>query len=80
MAAALEATGKFDIAAADIQTNILWIPCRPGCEPAAWAAQFKERGILVGAYGGNMIRMCTHLGVTNADTNRVVDAIQALAG
>jgi threonine aldolase len=81
LAAALEATGKFDLKAADIQTNILWIPCRPAAgDPLALAAKFKERGILVGAYGENMIRMCTHLGVSAADTAKVVEAIRTLAG
>ena len=81
LAVALEATGKFELQAAEIQTNILWIPCRPSAgDPAALTAKFRERGILIGNYGENMIRMCTHLGFSNADADRAVAAIRKIAG
>jgi threonine aldolase len=79
VAKALEETPGFRVRAADFETNLLWIPVEPQLgTPVEIAARFRERGVLVGAYGADMIRMCTHLGVTRADVDRIVAAIRQI--
>lgn len=79
IAQALEASPLFDVKAADVETNIIWIPLAKNAGPAAAIAKtLAADGVVVGAYGEEMLRICTHLGVSRQDAQRVVDAIRRL--
>jgi threonine aldolase len=81
LAQALEQTPGFDILAREIETNILWIPVDSARGTAQeWASRFRERGIAVGTFGTNMIRMVTHLGVSRADAEYVANAVREFSG
>jgi threonine aldolase len=77
IALALQESPHFKLDAALIETNILWIPLEKsaGLSPHV-AKAFAADGIVVGTYGDDMIRMCTHLDVTRADADRIVAAVR----
>jgi threonine aldolase len=80
LAGALEEANGFNIRRSEVETNILWIPIDPRLGPAAeLATHFREKGILVGTYGRSMIRMCTHLGVSDRDAKYTAEAIAEFA-
>lgn len=80
LAKALEESGRFDVHAAEVETNILWIPVDPKLGTAEQVAQrFREFGIIVQASGPQLMRMVTHLDLTRAGVDRVIDAIHKIA-
>lgn len=81
LATALERTGKFLIRANEVETNLLWVGVDPSLgSPSDVVARFRERGILIGAYGSDTVRFCTHLDVSRADINDVVKQIALIGG
>lgn len=79
IAKALQESSAFNFDASLAETNILWIPLAKGAGPSsAIAKAFAAEGVVVGTYGDDMIRMCTHLDVTRADAERVVAAVRRL--
>jgi len=80
IAQALQESPHFKLDASLIETNILWIPLDRAAGPSAEVAKyFAAQGVVVGTYGDDMIRMCTHLGVTRADADRIVAAVRRFA-
>ncbi|MGL4460919.1 MAG: low-specificity L-threonine aldolase [Planctomycetia bacterium] len=80
LAKALEETHGFHVLAADVQTNLMWIRFDPALGRAGdLAAQFRNRGVLVGAYSEDKIRMCTHLDVSRGEIEYVAEVIRAFA-
>src|SRR5690606_11717331 len=71
LAEAFEEAEGFELAAASVETNILWVPVDPSLGTAQEIAQrFAEHGMLVLAHGPQLIRMCTHLDIARADCLR----------
>jgi threonine aldolase len=61
----------------DVQTNLVWVEVDPELGTSkAVAATLKERGVLVHTPGPQMIRICTHLDVSSAQTEQAADAIR----
>jgi threonine aldolase len=46
---------------------------------AEFAARLKRRGVLIGAFGGQLMRAVTHLDISEADTQRAIEIIKAVA-
>jgi threonine aldolase len=79
IAEALQESPAFNLDASLIETNILWIPLNKSAGSSSEVAKaFAADGVIVGTYGEDMIRMCTHLGVTRADAERVVAVVRRL--
>jgi threonine aldolase len=58
---------------AGVQTNMLFLPLA-GSQAEALTRYLKDRGILVGGYGN--LRLVTHLDVSAAEVERVVEAVK----
>ena len=79
LAEAVEATPGLSLESGPVQTNLVWISVDPKRGTAAEvAARLKEKGILVSALGPTVVRACTHLNVSTAETERAAQAIRAL--
>jgi threonine aldolase len=60
-------------------TNIVIFVVPRGKRAAAWAAAFREEGVLCSAYPGEEIRMVTHRDVARADVDRALAAAERIA-
>lgn len=61
----------------DVHTNLVWFEIDPDLGTAkAVFAKLKERGVLVGNGGEQVLRACTHLDVSAADAERAADVIR----
>ena len=60
-------------------TNIVIFVVPPGRTAAAWAAAFRERGVLCSAYPGEEIRMVTHRDVGAEDVDRALADAERIA-
>ncbi len=61
----------------DVHTNLIWFEADAELGSAkVIAAALKERGVLVGLGGEQVLRACTHLDVSPADAERAADAIR----
>jgi threonine aldolase len=61
----------------DVHTNLVWFEVEDG--PAAardMIARLKARGVLIGGGDGRVLRACTHLDVSAADTERAAETIR----
>lgn len=47
---------------------------------AEFAAQLKRRGLLISAFGGQLMRAVTHLDVSEADVKRAIEILREVAG
>ncbi len=56
-------------------TNIVLFQPGPGSTVASWIAHLKAQGILVSGMGVAHVRLVTHLHISDADLERVCDAI-----
>jgi threonine aldolase len=62
-----------------VETNLVWIEVDPVLGTAAEVvARLKARGILMSALGPQVVRACTHLGVSREDCVRAAEAIQGI--
>lgn len=61
------------------ETNIVIFVAPPGESAARWAADFRDRGVLCGAYPGEEIRMVTHRDVGAGDVARALSAAREIA-
>jgi threonine aldolase len=61
------------------ETNIVIFIVPPGDSAARWAAAFRERGVLCGAYPGEEVRMVAHRDVGAADVVRAISAAREIA-
>lgn len=57
-------------------TNMVYFDVLPPCTPAEFRDAMKKAGVLVGNTGGATFRAVTHIGITRADIERVVSALQ----
>ena len=74
---AVRGVNGFTLEPAGVQTNLVWFRVDPTLGTAEDVARrLKERGVLVAALGDQMVRVCTHLGVTRADCERAADVIR----
>jgi threonine aldolase len=61
----------------DVHTNLVWFEIDPDLGTAKEVfAKLKERGVLVGNGGEQVLRACTHLDVSAADAERAADLIR----
>jgi threonine aldolase len=80
LAEALEETKGFEIKAADVETNLLWVPIDPSLGTAQYVVdRFAAEGFRILAIGPQLIRICTHLGVTTEDCRRAAEMIRRFA-
>ena len=60
-----------------VETNIVIFTLREQ-SPAQFIETLKQRGVLVIPFGKQQVRMVTHLGVTDAQVDRVLEVLQSL--
>lgn len=81
LARAVLETPGLSLPSPEVHTNILWIDVDPKLGTAAeLAAKLKERGVIVGTGGKQILRTCTHLDVSSADVGRVAEELRRAAG
>jgi threonine aldolase len=62
-----------------VETNLVWAAVEPSLGTAAQVvARLKERGVLASALGPQTIRFCTHLDVSQDQTETAAQAIESL--
>ena len=76
LAEALKNTAGVAIDLKAVETNIVIFRLTPGTGAAELAGRLKARGVLVGAFGRDAIRLVTHRDVSRTDC---IDAAEALA-
>lgn len=77
LAAAVEGCEGLRLESGPVETNLVWIEVDPRIGSAATVAgRLKERGVRVAALGSQVLRACTHLDVTRADTERAAVEIR----
>jgi len=65
----------------DVETNLIWFEVDADLGTAKDVqAALKQRGVLVGAPGANIMRACTHLDVSAAQAERAAEAIRQVVG
>jgi threonine aldolase len=73
-----EADG-FTVEAAPVETNLVWVGVDPSVGTASdVAAYLRSRGVLVSVPGNQVVRACTHLGVTREQTEEAADQIRQI--
>jgi len=60
---------------ADVDTNIVVVPC---ADPASVVRAAAEQGVLTSAVGPRSLRLVTHLGITDDDTDRAARVLEPL--
>ncbi len=79
LAQAFENTEGFSLEFGPVQTNLVWVVVDPQMGSAAEvSAYLKSRGILVAALGSQVVRACTHLGVTRDDIEYAASVIRQI--
>ena len=79
LAEALEESPGFDLRAAEVQTNILWVPIEPSLGTAQdLVERFRQRNILVLAGGPQLLRFCTHLDVSRNDIEQAAHVVREI--
>jgi threonine aldolase len=79
LADAVEATDGLSLEQGPVKTNLIWIAVAPTLGTAAdVAARLKARGVLVSALGPQVLRACTHLDISEAETLAAAAAIRGL--
>jgi threonine aldolase len=64
-----------------IDTNLVIYRVDPRLGTGAeFAARLKRRGLLISAFGGQLMRAVTHLDVSEADVDRAIEVLQEAAG
>ena len=79
----LAAAAAVDLDLATVQTNIVvfHLPATVPIDAPTLAAQARERGVLVNAFGPRTVRAVTHLDVTRAQCERAAAVLaELLAG
>ncbi len=60
-----------------VETNIVIFTLREQL-PAQWVEILKQRGVLAIPFGKQQVRLVTHLGVTDAQIDRVIEVLRSL--
>lgn len=81
IAQAVEQVPGFNLAPAEVETNLVWFEVsRFHGSAKAVAERLKAKGVLVAALGESVVRAVTHLDVTRAQCLEAAAAIRSLAG
>ena len=77
---AFDESDGFDVRLDEIDTNLVWFHVDRALGTAQEVAdRFRERGVLVGALGVDLMRVVTHLDVDRSDCERAADVIREVA-
>jgi threonine aldolase len=77
IAQAVADTPGLELTPREVDTNLIWVQIDPELGTAKdVAGKLKEQHILVQPAGPQVMRMCTHLDVSKAQTERVADGIR----
>ncbi len=79
LADAFSGTDGFAVEAGPVETNLVWVAVNPSIGTAAdVAAYLRSRGVLVSVPGSQVIRACTHLGVTREQVEQAASLIRQI--
>jgi threonine aldolase len=80
LARAVEETDGLRLESGPVETNLVWIAVEPSLGTAYdLSARLKSEGVLMSALGPQVLRACTHLGVSREEVERAASAIRGLA-
>lgn len=80
LAQAVEETPGLRLESGPVETNLVWITVDPALGPAAdLASRLRASGVLVSPLGPQVLRACTHLDISRAQTETAAEAIRRLA-
>jgi threonine aldolase len=69
-----------ELRAAKVDTNLVIYRVDPRLGTAAeFSARLKRRGVLINAFGGQLMRAVTHLDVSDADIEQAIDVLRDVA-
>ncbi|HEX8202949.1 MAG TPA: low-specificity L-threonine aldolase [Isosphaeraceae bacterium] len=80
LARAVEETEGLRLESGPVETNLVWIAVDPRLGTAAdVATRLRREGVLVSAWGPQVLRACTHLDVSREDVLSAAEAIRRVA-
>lgn len=79
LASAIRDNPRFHLEFPEVETNLIWFDVDPGFGKSPDVAKLlREKGIVAYSTYGSLMRVCTHLDVSRADTERAADALAAI--
>jgi threonine aldolase len=79
LADAFSGTDGFALEAEPVETNLVWVAVNPSVGTAAdVAAYLRSRGVLISVPGNQVVRACTHLGVTREQVEEAASLIRQI--